>query len=215
MVPGYVQGGTRAGPVKCRVERAESRSFYYREYLYCADGRAGSSGLVFSLLKARLVGYSAARLMNREQGRPIEILLVEDSPSDTELTLEALRDFRVRNNVSVAEDGVLALDFLRRQGPYAQAPRPDLIMLDLNLPRKDGREVLAAIKGDERFRSIPVVVLTTSRADQDILRAYQLNANCYINKPVDFSQFLEVVRSIETFWLFVVTLPPGPGGGTA
>jgi CheY-like chemotaxis protein len=153
--------------------------------------------------------------MNKDQGRPIEILLVEDSPSDTELTLEALRDFRVRNNVSVVEDGVLALDFLRRQGPYAEAPRPDLIMLDLNLPRKGGREVLAAIKGDERFRSIPVVVLTTSRADQDILRAYQLNANCYINKPVDFNQFLEVVRSIETFWLFVVTLPPGLGGGTA
>ncbi len=153
--------------------------------------------------------------MNKDQGRPIEILLVEDSPSDTELTLEALRDFRVRNNVSVVEDGVLALEFLHRQGVYAEAPRPDLIMLDLNLPRKDGREVLTAIKNDPRFRSIPVVVLTTSRADQDILRAYQLNANCYINKPVDFNQFLEVVRSIETFWLFVVTLPPPPGGGTA
>ena len=153
--------------------------------------------------------------MNSDQGRPIEILLVEDSPSDTELTLEALRDFRVRNNVSVVEDGVLALEFLHQQGPYTEAPRPDLIMLDLNLPRKDGREVLTAIKSDERFRSIPVVVLTTSRADQDILRAYQLNANCYINKPVDFNQFLEVVRSIETFWLFVVTLPPPPGSGTA
>jgi CheY-like chemotaxis protein len=153
--------------------------------------------------------------MNKDQGRPIEILLVEDSPSDTELTLEALRDFRVRNNVSVVEDGVLALDFLNRRGPYAQSPRPDMIMLDLNLPRKDGREVLGVIKADERFRSIPVVVLTTSRADQDILRAYQLNANCYINKPVDFNQFLEVVRSIETFWLFIVTLPPAPGGATA
>jgi CheY-like chemotaxis protein len=153
--------------------------------------------------------------MNKDQGRPIEILLVEDSPSDTELTLEALRDFRVRNNVSVVEDGVLALEFLHQQGPYTEAPRPDLIMLDLNLPRKDGREVLTAIKSDERFRSIPVVVLTTSRADQDILRAYQLNANCYINKPVDFNQFLEVVHSIETFWLFVVTLPPPSGNGTA
>ena len=150
--------------------------------------------------------------MNKDQGRPIEILLVEDSPSDTELTLEALRDFRVRNNVSVVEDGVLALDFLNRRGPYAQSPRPDMIMLDLNLPRKDGREVLGVIKADERFRSIPVVVLTTSRADQDILRAYQLNANCYINKPVDFNQFLEVVRCIESFWLYVVTLPPGPRG---
>ena len=147
--------------------------------------------------------------------RPIEILLVEDSPSDTELTVEALKDFKVRNHVSIVEDGVLAMQFLRRQGPYADAPRPDLIMLDLNLPRKDGREVLAEIKGDEHLKAIPTVVLTTSRADQDILRAYQLNANCYINKPVDFNQFLEVVRCIESFWLFVVTLPPAPkaGGG--
>jgi len=151
--------------------------------------------------------------MNRDQGRPIEILLVEDSPSDTDLTLEALRDFKVRNHVSVVEDGVLAMQFLRRQGPYAQAPRPDLIMLDLNLPRKDGREVLAEIKGDDDLKSIPVVVLTTSRAEQDIVRAYQLSANCYITKPVDFNQFLEVVRSIEAFWLFVVTLPPAPKGG--
>jgi CheY-like chemotaxis protein len=153
--------------------------------------------------------------MSTEETRPIEILLVEDSPSDTELTLEALKDFKVRNHVSVVEDGVQAMQFLRRQGPYAQAPRPDLIMLDLNLPRKDGREVLADIKGDEDLKPIPIVVLTTSRADQDILRAYQLNANCYINKPVDFNQFLEVVRSIESFWLYVVTLPPPPkaGGG--
>jgi len=148
--------------------------------------------------------------MNKSEGRPIEILLVEDSPSDTELTLEALKDFKVRNHVSVVEDGVLALQFLRREGPYAHAPRPDMIMLDLNLPRKDGREVLTEIKADDRLKTIPVVVLTTSRADQDILRAYELNANCYINKPVDFNQFLEVVRSIETFWLFVVTLPPAP-----
>ena len=140
--------------------------------------------------------------MNRGEGRPIEILLVEDSPSDTELTMEALRDFKVRNHVSTVEDGVVALEFLRRQGDYAQAPRPDLIMLDLNLPRKDGREVLAEIKADPDLKSIPVVVLTTSRADQDIIRAYQLNANCYITKPVDFNQFLEVVRSIESFWLF-------------
>jgi CheY-like chemotaxis protein len=153
--------------------------------------------------------------MNTQETRPIEILLVEDSPSDSELTLEALKDFKVRNHVSVVEDGVLAMQFLRRQGPYAQAPRPDLIMLDLNLPRKDGREVLADIKGDDHLKTIPIVVLTTSRADQDILRAYQLNANCYINKPVDFNQFLEVVRSIESFWLYVVTLPPAPkaGGG--
>ena len=140
--------------------------------------------------------------MNKNEGRPIEILLVEDSPSDTDLTLEALKDFKVRNHVSVVEDGVQALQFLRRQGPFAEAPRPDMIMLDLNLPRKDGREVLAEIKADEDLKTIPIVVLTTSRADQDILRAYQLNANCYITKPVDFNQFLEVVRSIESFWLF-------------
>jgi CheY-like chemotaxis protein len=173
-----------------------------------------TGGFTFHFSKTAQPRIVAGNRMNKDQGRPIEILLVEDSPSDTELTLEALRDFRVRNNVSVVEDGVLALQFLHRQGAYTQAPRPDLIMLDLNLPRKDGREVLTVIKSDERFRSIPVVVLTTSRADQDILRAYQLNANCYINKPVDFNQFLEVVRSIETFWLFVVTLPRPSGSGT-
>jgi two-component system, chemotaxis family, response regulator Rcp1 len=151
--------------------------------------------------------------LNTTEGKPIEILLVEDSPSDTDLTLEALKDFKVRNHVSVVEDGVLALQFLRREGPYAEAPRPDLIMLDLNLPRKDGREVLAVIKADDNLKTIPVVVLTTSRADQDILRAYQLNANCCITKPVDFNQFLDVVRSIESFWLFVVTLPPAPKAG--
>jgi chemotaxis family two-component system response regulator Rcp1 len=148
--------------------------------------------------------------------RPIEILLVEDSPSDTELTIEALKEAKVRNHLSVAEDGVQALEFLRRQGKFAHAPRPDLIMLDLNLPRKDGREVLAEIKADSVLKTIPVVVLTTSRAEQDVLRAYQLNANCYITKPVDFDQFIEVVRSIESFWLYVVTLPPAlraPAGG--
>jgi CheY-like chemotaxis protein len=151
--------------------------------------------------------------MKKNEGRPIEILLVEDSPSDTDLTLEALKDFKVRNNVSVVEDGVQALQFLRREPPFAEAPRPDMIMLDLNLPRKDGREVLAEIKADENLKTIPIVVLTTSRAEQDVLRAYQLNANCYINKPVDFNQFLDVVRSIESFWLFVVTLPPAPREG--
>jgi CheY-like chemotaxis protein len=139
--------------------------------------------------------------------RPVEILLVEDSPSDTELTVEALREARLRNHLSIAEDGVQALDFLRRQGKYEGAPRPDLIMLDLNLPRKDGREVLAEIKSDESLRAIPVVVLTTSRAEQDVLQAYQHHANCYITKPVDFEKFLNVVRSIESFWLMVVTLP--------
>ena len=168
-----------------------------------------------SLRNCRPCTYSKPQPMNRSEMRPVEILLVEDSPSDTELTLEALRDFKVRNHVNVVEDGVQAMQFLRCQGLYAEAPRPDLIMLDLNLPRKDGREVLAEIKGDSNLKTIPIVVLTTSRADQDILRSYQLNANCYINKPVDFNQFLEVVRSIESFWLFVVTLPPAPpaGGG--
>ena len=140
--------------------------------------------------------------------RPIEILLVEDSPSDAEFTAEALKEAKVRNHLSLVEDGVQAMEFLRRQGKYAQAPRPDLIMLDLNLPRKDGREVLAELKADDNLKMIPVVVLTTSRAEQDVLRAYQLHANCYITKPVDFQQFLNVVRSIESFWLFVVTLPP-------
>jgi CheY-like chemotaxis protein len=139
--------------------------------------------------------------------RPVEILLVEDSPSDTELTLEALKEAKVRNHLSIVEDGVEAMQFLRREGRFAKVVRPDLIMLDLNLPRKDGREVLAEIKADERLKSIPIVVLTTSRAEQDVLRAYNLHANCYITKPVDFEQFLEVIRSIESFWLFVVTLP--------
>jgi len=142
--------------------------------------------------------------------RPVEILLVEDSPSDTDLTIEALREARIRNHLTIAEDGVQALAMLRRQGKYAGVPRPDLIMLDLNLPRKDGREVLAEIKSDESLKTIPVVVMTTSRAEQDVLQAYQHHANCYITKPVDFEQFLNVVRSIESFWLMVVTLPP-PG----
>jgi CheY-like chemotaxis protein len=141
--------------------------------------------------------------------RPIEILLVEDSPSDTELTVEALREAKLRNHLSTVQDGIQAMEFLHRQGPFANAPRPDMILLDLNLPRKDGREVLAEIKADDRLKAIPVVVLTTSRAEQDVLRAYQLNANCYITKPVDFDQFLEVVRAIESFWLCVVTLPTG------
>ncbi len=139
--------------------------------------------------------------------RPVEILLVEDSPSDVELTIEALRDGKVANNLSTVEDGQQAMDFLHRRPGYERAPRPDLILLDLNLPRKDGREVLTELKSDPDLKKIPVVVLTTSSSDRDILRAYELNANCYITKPVDFRQFLEVVRSIEHFWLTVVTLP--------
>jgi CheY-like chemotaxis protein len=143
------------------------------------------------------------------EGRPVEILLVEDSPSDAELAIEALKEAKVRNHLSLVEDGVQALEFLRRQGKHAEAPWPDLIMLDLDLPRKDGREVLAEIKSDDRLKTIPVVVLTTSRAEQDVLQAYKHHANCYITKPVDFDQFLNVVRSIESFWLMLVTLPPG------
>jgi two-component system response regulator len=139
---------------------------------------------------------------------PVEILLVEDSPSDAELTVEALREAKVSNHLSVVEDGVQALEFLRRQGKFGGAPRPDLILLDLNLPRKDGREVLAEIKTDDYLKTIPVVVLTTSRAEQDVLQAYKYHANCYITKPVDFEQFLAVVHSIESFWLMLVTLPP-------
>ena len=146
-------------------------------------------------------------MMNPKLVRPIEILLVEDSPSDTELTVAALADGKVCNHLSIVEDGVQALEFLRCQGVYADAPRPDLILLDLNLPRKDGREVLAEIKTDVNLQTIPVVVLTTSETEQDIVRAYALHANCYISKPVDFRQFLSVVKAIENFWLSVVELP--------
>ena len=142
--------------------------------------------------------------------QPIEILLVEDNPGDVRLTQEALRDAKVQNRVSVVQDGVEALEFLQRQGGFADAPRPDVILLDLNLPRKDGREVLAVVKSDPDLRRIPVVVLTTSEADEDILRAYNLNANCYITKPVDFDQFFKVIHSIEDFWFSIVKLPPKP-----
>jgi two-component system, chemotaxis family, response regulator Rcp1 len=140
-------------------------------------------------------------------GLPIEILLVEDSPSDVDLTKEALAEAKVLNHLHVVGDGVAALAFLRREGPYASAPVPDLILLDLNLPKKDGREVLAEIKADPALRRIPVVILTTSQADEDILQSYDLHANCYVTKPVDLDQFVKVVRSIEDFWLEIVKLP--------
>ena len=145
--------------------------------------------------------------MTRPGGRPIEILLVEDNPGDVRLTMEGLREGKVRNNLHVARDGVEALAFLRREAGFANAIRPDLILLDLNLPRKDGREVLSEIKSDPELKTIPVVVLTTSRAEQDVLHSYQLQANCYITKPVDLEQFIKVVNSIEEFWLTIVTLP--------
>ena len=140
--------------------------------------------------------------------RPIEVLLVEDNPGDVRLTREALKEGKVRNNLHVASDGVEALAFLRKEGPYAAAVRPDLILLDLNLPRKDGREVLEEIKADPHLRYIPVVILTSSAAEQDILRAYDLHANCYVSKPVDLDQFITVVKSIEDFWFTIVKLPP-------
>jgi CheY-like chemotaxis protein len=146
-----------------------------------------------------------------ESCNPIEILLVEDSLADVRLTEEAFRDAKVLNHMSVVTDGAEAMQFLRREGPHAEAPRPDLILLDLNLPRKDGREVLKEIKDDPNLRRIPVVVLTTSRAEEDVLKAYNLHANCYITKPVDFTQFISVVRSIEGFWLSVVKLPRNGG----
>lgn len=144
-------------------------------------------------------------------GHPIEILLVEDNPGDVRLTIEALKDGKMRNNMHVVGDGVEALAFLHREAKYADAPRPDLILLDLNLPKKDGREVLAEIKSDKNLKHIPVVVLTTSEAEEDILKAYGLNANCYITKPVDLDQFFKVVKSIECFWLTIVKLPPEGG----
>jgi chemotaxis family two-component system response regulator Rcp1 len=143
-------------------------------------------------------------LMNQ---REIEILLVEDNQGDARLTMEALQEAKVHNHISHVRDGVEALAFLRRQDPYTQVPRPDLILLDLNLPRKDGREVLAEIKNDDNLKRIPVVVLTTSEAEEDILKAYNLNANCYVSKPVDLDQFMKVVRCIEDFWLAIVRLP--------
>ena len=144
-------------------------------------------------------------------GKPIEILLVEDNPADVRLTQEALREGKVRNNLHVARDGVEALEFLRRQGKFAGSPRPDLVLLDLNLPRKDGREVLAQVKDDNELKTIPIVVLTTSSAEIDILKSYSLHANCYITKPVDLEQFVKVVRTIDDFWLTVVRLPKETG----
>ena len=140
-------------------------------------------------------------------GRKVHILLVEDNPGDARLTFEAFREARVPNHLSHVTNGVQALEFLRRGGPHAGAARPDLILLDLNLPCKDGREVLAEIKADVTLRRIPVVILTTSQADEDILRAYDLNANCYVSKPSDLDEFIRAVRCIDEFWLTVAKLP--------
>lgn len=144
----------------------------------------------------------------RRQSQVVEILLVEDNPGDVRLTQEVLKDGKIRNHLYVCRNGVEALDFLHGRGAYAGAVRPDLILLDLNLPMRDGREVLAEVKEDAALKSIPVVVLTTSAADQDIVKSYDLHANCYITKPVDLGQFISVVNYIQDFWLEIVRLPP-------
>lgn len=142
----------------------------------------------------------------RQNSRPIEILLIEDNPGDVRLTLEELSQAKIHNRVSVVEDGEKAMAFLRKQDPYGEAPSPDLILLDLNLPGKDGREVLEDIKESPELSRIPVVVLTSSRAEQDILRAYELHASAYVTKPVDFEQFMEVISSIDEFWITIVKI---------
>ena len=145
--------------------------------------------------------------MSRPEGDPVQILLVEDSPGDIRLTREVLRDAKIANELHIVGDGEEAMRFLRRQGVFDGVPRPDLVLLDLNLPRKDGREVLAELKEDPDLHLIPVIVLTTSAAEQDVLRSYDLNAACYITKPIDLDEFISVVRSIESFWLSIVRLP--------
>lgn len=146
--------------------------------------------------------------MAQRRDKMIEILMVEDNPADVRLTKEAFRDAKVLNSMSVASDGEEAMEFLRRRGRHKDAPRPDIILLDLNLPKKDGRAVLEEIKEDPDLRRIPVVVLTTSEDEKDILRAYDLHVNAYITKPVDLDQFIKIVESVEDFWLSVVKLPP-------
>ena len=143
----------------------------------------------------------------RQTGDAVDILLVEDNPADVTLTEEALQESKLANRLMVAEDGVQALAMLRRQGVHAQLPKPDLILLDLNLPRMGGREVLAQIKSDEALRRIPVVILTTSKAEEDVFQSYDLHANCYITKPIDLQQFIKVVKVVDEFWLTIVRLP--------
>ena len=145
--------------------------------------------------------------MKSQKDEIMQILLVEDNPGDIRLTQEALKEGVIKNNLNVVKDGVEALDYLKRKGKYMNQPTPDIILLDLNLPRKDGREVLAEIKSDENLKLIPVIILTTSDADQDILRSYKLHANCFITKPVDLDQFIFIIRQIEIFWFTVVKLP--------
>ena len=147
-------------------------------------------------------------MTERIKAKAIDILLVEDNPGDVRLTREALKEGKVLNTLHVVGDGIEALEFLRHEGPYAKVPHPDIILLDLNLPRMDGRELLAEIKSDPDLRRIPVVILTTSKAEEDIIKSYDLHANCYITKPVDLDQFIKVVKSVEEFWFTIVKLPP-------
>jgi len=142
-----------------------------------------------------------------EFGKPIEILLVEDNPGDVRLTKEALKESKVKNNLNVVMDGVEAVNFLKKKGEYSDSPTPDLILLDLNLPKKNGKEVLAEIKEDLELKKIPVVVLTVSQNEEDIYRTYKLHANCYVTKPIDLEQFMKVIKSIDDFWLTIVKLP--------
>lgn len=146
-------------------------------------------------------------MTTKSMGEVVDILLVEDNEGDARLAKEAMRDSKIRNTLHHVVDGEEAMAFLRKQGKYSAAPRPDLILLDLNLPKKDGRQVLAEIKDDENLKRIPVVILTVSSAEEDVLKAYNLHANCYITKPIDLGQFMKVVRSVEDFWLTIVKLP--------
>jgi CheY-like chemotaxis protein len=148
-------------------------------------------------------------MTTKSMGEVVDILLVEDNEGDARLAKEAMRDSKIRNTLHHVLDGEEAMAFLRKQGKHSNAPRPDLILLDLNLPKKDGRQVLAEIKDDEELKRIPVVILTVSSAEEDVLKAYNLHANCYITKPIDLSQFMKVVRSVEDFWLTIVKLPNG------
>ena len=147
-------------------------------------------------------------MTNHKNLKPIEILMVDDNLGDVRLAMEALKDAKVSNNVHVVYDGIEAMAFLRKEGKYAEMPRPDIILLDLNMPKKDGREVLLEIKTDPELKCIPVVVLTVSQAEEDILKSYNLHANCYITKPVDLEQFIKIVKSLENFWFTIVKLPP-------
>jgi len=149
-------------------------------------------------------------MVQNVQVRPIDILLIEDNPGDVRLTVEVLREQKMYNNLFVVNDGVAAMAYLRKEGTYADAVRPDLILLDLNLPKKDGREVLKEIKSDDKLKSIPVVVMTISKSEEDILKSYNLHANCYITKPVDLAQFMKVAKAIQEFWFTIVKLPQKP-----